>query len=676
MLLKKVSFDEAIDFSALNLGVYREAFKKALESGRSRLKDLKAFDARANPLAFAKSFAELSTELEEVAEVFFTLIKSEGVAEDHAYAQELSPELSRFESEVSLDLELFNKVDEAVKSFHSQNPQELQWKRALERSHRDFIRNGVNLESSKKEELKKIDEELGVLALKYQENVLKDTAAYSCTVDTEEELKGLPERDIEAAKAKATAKGVSGFLITLDAPTYVSVVTYAENRDLREKLWRAYATRCFKGPHDNSENTLRIAQLRQKRAQLLGFKTHSHFVLSERMAKTPENVHNFLKRLVEVSKPKAVEEIKEIETFAKEINFPMPLKNWDLAYLSEKFKKKTLQFDEEELRPYFKLESVIDGLFATVNRLFSINLVERLDLPKFNSETRVFEVKDNSGDYLGLFYLDIFPRETKSPGAWMSTFRGQGSWNGVVKRPHVVNICNFTKPTSTKPSLLSFSEVETLFHEFGHGLHELLSKVEVRSLAGTRVLWDFVELPSQIMENWVHHPEGLALIAKHYQTGAAMPADLVEKIQEAKRFMAGLGSLRQAQFAMLDLNWHYLKNIDDVKDIEAFEVEATKDLQLFTRIPGVCSSVSFAHIFSGGYSSGYYSYKWAEVLDADAFEYFIEKGIYNKEVAMKFRDQILSRGNSEDPEILYKKFRGRDPDPNALFRRDGLLETP
>lgn len=672
MTIKKAAFDGAFDFSTLNMGVYKESFTEALVKGRERLAQLRTRKSAEDPVAFFKEFSEMSYELEEFGQVFFSLLGSDGTPEMHAYSQEIAPEMSKYENEVSLDIELFKRIDEALSAMKSKNMTG-EWPRFAEKVHRAFVQNGVNLPEDKKAILRKIDEEMGVLSLKFSENLVKETAAFQLLIHKEDELKGLPDREIEAAKHKAEAKQLKGWLFTLDAPTYVSVVTYAENRELREKMWRAYASRGLNEPFNNRAMTVRIAELRQQRAALLGFQSHASYILKERMAKTPEGVLSFIKRVLEVAKPKAEKELEQLKDFAKSEGYPTPVKAWDLAFLSEKFKKKVLNFDEEELRPYFKLENVIQGLFNHATKLFGITFKERPDVPAFHPENKIYELKDADGTYLGLLYLDLFPRAEKRSGAWMGTFRGQGSVQGKKLRPHVMNICNFTKPTSSKPSLISFREVETLFHEFGHGLHELLSDCEVRGLAGTNVLWDFVELPSQIQENWVNHPEGLKLVASHYETGAPLPQHFVDKIVESKKFLAALGSLRQMQLALLDMTWHHVTKITGPIDIEDFEKQTLGSLAIMEREPGTAISTSFSHIFSGGYSSGYYSYKWAEVLDADAFEYFLEKGIYNQEVAKKFRAEILSRGNSEDPELLYEKFRGRKPDPNALFRRDGLL---
>lgn len=672
MAIKKASFDGVFDFSTLSMDVYKASFSEALALGRKRFAELKTRDSALDPIQFFKDFSDMSYELEEFNSVFFSLLSSDGTPEMHAYSQEISPQLSQYQNEIALDVELFKKIDVALNVMKT-NGISGEWFRYAEKAHRSFVQNGVNLPEDKKEILKKIDEELGVLALKFNENLVKETASFKMIVEKQSDLKGLPERDLEAAKHKAEAQKLSGYLFTLDAPTYISFVTNVENRELREKMWRAYASRGTQGEFNNSSMTTRIAQLRKQRASLLGFQSHAAFVLKERMAKTPETVLAFIQRIVEVAKPKAEKELQQLKDFAKSEGYPTPLKPWDMAFLSEKLKKKVLNFDEEELRPYFKLENVISGLFAHATKLFGIKFVEKNDIPKFHPENKIYEVQDKDSSYLGLLYLDLFPRAEKRPGAWMGTFRGQGAVHGKKLRPHVMNVCNFTRPTATKPSLISFNEVETLFHEFGHGLHELLSDCEVRGLAGTNVLWDFVELPSQIQENWVNHPEGLSLIASHYETGAPMPQELVQKISESKKFLAALGALRQAQLGLLDMTWHHVANTDEITSIEEFEKKTLAPLAIMEKEPGTAISTSFGHIFAGGYSSGYYSYKWAEVLDADAFEYFLEKGIYNPEIATKFRKEVLSRGDSEDPAVLYERFRGRKPDPNALFRREGLL---
>jgi peptidyl-dipeptidase Dcp len=415
-------------------------------------------------------------------------------------------------------------------------------------------------------------------------------------------------------------------------------------------------------------------RLREKRAHLLGFKNHAEFVLQERMAKKPESVFQFLNQLLEPSKKAALKELKELQEFAKKTDGVEKLNPWDVPYYSEKLKEANYAFNEETLRPYFKLENVIQGVFEHARRLYQLEFKERTDIPKYHPDVVTYEIRDISkNEYLGLFYADFFPRETKQSGAWMTSLREQGLTKSKIRRPHVTIVCNFTKPTQTKPSLLSLDEVKTLFHEFGHALHGMLSHCRYKSLSGTNVMWDFVELPSQIMENWVGEKESLDLFAKHYETHELIPEELVKKLKAAQNFQSGMMSLRQLNFALLDMKWHTTP-ASQIQDVFEFEIQSTQDTRLFDPVPGTNSSCSFSHIFAGAYSAGYYSYKWAEVLDADAFEFFLEKGIFNSEVAKKFKEHILSQGGVEDPEVLYQRFRGRAPDPKALLRREGLLE--
>jgi peptidyl-dipeptidase Dcp len=472
----------------------------------------------------------------------------------------------------------------------------------------------------------------------------------------------------------AEAKGKKGqWLFTLQAPSLIPFLTYSSVRELREKIWRANSSKAFGGEFDNQEIIKKIVVLKGKRAQLLGFKNHAEYVLEERMAQNSETVFNFLKRLLDPSKVAAAKDLKEVQDYRMQLEGTSEIKPWDFAYYSEKLKEQKYAFNEEELRPYFKLENVIQGVFEHSRKLFGLVFKPTTNVPVYHPDVKTFEVfneKDNS--YIGLFYADFFPRETKKGGAWMTNYREQGLWGSEVKRPHVSIVCNFTKPTTTKPSLLTYDEVRTLFHEFGHALHGLLSQCKYKTLSGTNVYWDFVELPSQIMENWTEEQEGLDLFAKHYETGASIPAELVAKIKKASLFQSGWMSLRQVSFAWLDMTW-YTSDASKITDVDAFETAATEITRLLPKEPGTNQSCSFGHIFGGGYSAGYYSYKWAEVLDADAFEYFKEKGLYNPEVAAKFKNSILSRGGTAHPMDLYKEFRGREPDPNSLLRRSGLL---
>jgi peptidyl-dipeptidase Dcp len=471
----------------------------------------------------------------------------------------------------------------------------------------------------------------------------------------------------------AETKEKEGWIFTLDFPSYLPFVTYAENRELRKEITIAAGKKAFQNNEfDNQAITLQIAKLRYERANLLGYETHAHFVLEERMAQHPNQVTTFLNDLLAKAKPAAEKEFAQLSAFAKELDGIDQLEKWDGPFYSEKLKQKLFNLDDELLKPYFKLENVLDGAFTIANKLFGLTFKEIFDIDKYHPDVQTFEVVDEKNELVALFYADFFPRKGKRNGAWMTSYKPQYIQNGVNERPHISNVCNFTPPTPTKPSLLTFNEVTTLFHEFGHGLHGMLANTTYPSLSGTSVFWDFVELPSQVMENWCYEPEALALFAKHYETGEIIPQEFVEKIKESASFLEGMATLRQLSFGLLDMAFHS-NNPTEINDIKAFEKAAFEGTSLYPDVAENCMSVSFSHIFQGGYSSGYYSYKWAEVLDADAFAYFQEKGIFNKEVATKFKDNILSKGGTEHPMTLYKRFRGQEPKPEALLKRTGLI---
>jgi peptidyl-dipeptidase Dcp len=450
-------------------------------------------------------------------------------------------------------------------------------------------------------------------------------------------------------------------------------VTYADNRELRKKMAVAFGAKGFQNNElDNQQNVFKIAKLRFDRAQLLGYATHAHFVLEERMAESPEKVKIFSTNLLEKAKPAAVKEFADLTAFAKKRDGLEQLEKWDGAYYSEKLKQELFSLDDEKLKPYFQLEKVLNGAFTIAGKLYGLTFTEVFDIDKYHEEVTTYEVTDTKNELVAIFYADFFPRKGKRNGAWMTSYKSQFIQNGINERPHISNVCNFTKPTETKPSLLTFNEVTTLFHEFGHGLHGMLANTTYPSLYGTSVYWDFVELPSQIMENWCYEPEALALFATHYQTGEIIPIELVQKIKESANFQEGMATMRQLSFGMLDMGWH-AQDPSNIKDIKAFETEQFSETQLYPDVVENAMSTAFSHIFQGGYSAGYYSYKWAEVLDADAFEFFQEKGIFNKEVATKFKENILSKGGTEHPMILYKRFRGHEPSPDALLKRAGLM---
>ena len=453
-------------------------------------------------------------------------------------------------------------------------------------------------------------------------------------------------------------------------------MTYANNRALRKKLAVSAGEKAFKNNEfDNQNNVLQIAKLRFERAHLLGYKTHSHFVLEERMAKTPEKVKAFLKELLEKAKPAAEKEFNELERFAKNLDHIDLLQKWDGSYYAEKLKQKLFNLDDEKLKPYFKLENVINGVFTIANKLYDLNFEEIDTIDKYHEDVLTYKVTNEKNELVSIFYADFFPRPGKRNGAWMTSYKTQSIKEGINNRPHISIVCNFTKPTKSKPSLLTFNEVTTLFHEFGHALHGMLANTTYPSISGTSVFWDFVELPSQVLENWCYEKEALELFATHYKTGEVIPMELVEKIKESATFHEGMQTLRQISFGLLDMSWHGGdESPEHITNVKAHELKAFENTKLYPDVANNCMSTSFSHIFQGGYSSGYYSYKWAEVLDADAFEYFKEQGIFNKTVATKFKDNVLSQGGTDDPMTLYKRFRGQEPKPEALLKRAGLIK--
>lgn len=610
--------------------------------------------------------------LDRLSSIFFNLNSAETNDEMQKIAQEVSPLLSEFGNDITLNAALFAKIKAVYdqKETLNLNPEQTT---LLDKKYKSFSRNGANLPEDKKDKLREIDKELSKVSLQFGENILAETNAFELHLTDEKDLAGLPEGTIEAAKLLAKSQEKEGWIFTLDHPSYLPFLTYADNRELRKKMAIAFGARSFQNNEfDNQENVLKIAKLRFERANLLGYKTHAHFVLEERMAESPEKVFSFLNDLLAKAKPAAQKEFAELTAFAKELDGIEQLEKWDGAYYSEKLKQQLFNLDDEKLKPYFQLEKVLNGAFTVAKKLYGLTFTEVFDIDKYHEEVTTYEVTDAENNLVSIFYADFFPRKGKRNGAWMTSFKSQSIKDGVNERPHISNVCNFTKPTETKPSLLTFNEVTTLFHEFGHGLHGMLANTVYPSLSGTSVFWDFVELPSQIMENWCYEPEALALFANHYETGEIIPIEYVQKIKESASFQEGLATLRQLSFGLLDMAWHG-QDPTSITDLKTFETEQFANTQLYPDVKENAMSTAFSHIFHGGYSSGYYSYKWAEVLDADAFEYFQEKGIFNPEVATKFKDNVLSKGGTEHPMILYKRFRGQEPKPEALLKRAGLL---
>ena len=659
-------------FSQIKLEDYKPAFIENIASAKS---EIDAIISNVESPTFRNTIEALDfsgNALDRLSSIFFNLNSAETSDEMQKIAQEVTPLLTEFSNDITLNANLFLRVKSVFEQKESLTLTPEQ-DTLLDKKFKNFSRNGALLSDEKKIRLREIDTELAKIKLTYGENVLAETNNYELIITDEADLKGLPEGAIEAAKLLAQSKNKEGWVFTLDFPSYIPFVTYADNRELRKEIAIAAGKKAFKNnEYDNQENVMRIATLRYERANLLGYETHSHFVLEERMAQNPEKVKSFLDDLLVKAKPAAQKEFAELTAFAEELDGIDHLEKWDGAYYSEKLKQKLFNLDDEKLKPYFQLEKVLNGAFIVAQKLYGISFTEIFDIDKYHDEVTTYEVKDENNQLVAIFYADFFPRKGKRNGAWMTSFKSQYIRNGVNERPHISNVCNFTKPTETKPSLLTFNEVTTLFHEFGHGLHGMLANTTYPSLSGTSVYWDFVELPSQIMENWCYEPEALALFANHYQTGEIIPQEFVEKIKESASFQEGMATLRQISFGLLDMAFHS-NNPNGITNVKAFEKVVFDSTTLFPDVAENCMSVSFSHIFQGGYSSGYYSYKWAEVLDADAFAYFQEKGIFDKEVATKFKDNILSKGGTEQPMLLYKRFRGQEPSPEALLKRAGLL---
>lgn len=659
-------------FSKIKTETFLPAFVKAIESAKieiSQIVENKATPSFENTIEALEYTAE---QLDRISSIFFNLNAAETNEEIQKIAQEVSPLLTEFSNDVALNTALFERVKSVYNNKESLSLTEEQ-KTLLDKKYKGFSRNGANLNSKQKELLRAIDKEQSQLKLTFGENILAETNRYELLISKQSDLDGLPEGAIEAAKQLADEKNKKGWLITLDYPSYIPFMTYAKNRALRKKLALAFGQKGFQNDAlDNQAIVLKIAQLRYKRAQLLGYQTHSHFVLEERMAKTPETVRTFLEDLLEKALPAAKKEFDELERFAKKLDGIERLEKWDSAYYSEKLKQQRFNFDDEQLKPYFKLENVIEGAFVVAKKLFGLQFIQTDVIDTYHNEVMTYKVEDSEHNLVAIFYADFFPRAGKRNGAWMTSFKSQYVKNTVNERPHVSIVCNFTKPTATKPSLLTFNEVTTLFHEFGHALHGMLANTVYPSLSGTSVAWDFVELPSQIMENWCYEKEALALFAKHYETGEIIPMDLIDKIKAASTFQQGMQTLRQLSFGLLDMSWHGI-NPTEITDVKQHETAAFLETQLFPDVPQNCMSTEFAHIFQGGYSSGYYSYKWAEVLDADAFEYFKENNLFDPQIATAFKTHILSKGGTQDPLELYVKFRGQKPKSEALLKRSGLL---
>ncbi len=665
----------AIPFNEIKLEHFMPALEYAINEAEKKLEkiindpNVATFD---NTILEMESGTEL---MENIAHIYFNIMGAESNNKFKELAQQISPKLSEFSNKVLLNSKFFKRIQflhEHVNNDSFTNEQ----KRLIEENYKDFINNGALLSENDKIKIQEIDSELSKLQPQFSQNTLNATNSFSHTIINESELSGLPQMIIEHAASVSKEKGnEKGWTFTLQMPSFRPIMQYANNRSLREKMMKEYGKISFGGEFDNQKIIKKIVSLRYKKAQLLGFKDHAEKTLQKRMAKNTKTVMSFLNELHDVYYPAAKEELQKIQILASNDGIDK-METWDLAYYSEKLKKEQFDFDDQELRPYFESNNVIKGIFKVAELMYDLKFIEVKDIPTYHEEVKVFDVQDEKGNHVALFYIDLHPRETKNGGAWMTCYRTQGlNKKGLIERPLVSIVANLTPSTEETPALLTFDEVRTIFHEFGHALHGMLSNVTYKALASPQVYWDFVELPSQIMENWLGEKETLQLFAKHYKTGETIPDSLIEKIKASSAFNAGINGLRQLIFGFLDMAWHTGNPNDFTDDIQTFENQTTGKMQLLPKIKDSSISCHLGHIFSGGYSAGYYSYKWAEALDADAFEYFKENGIFNKEISTSFKKNILEKGNTEHPMDIYVKFRGKEPDSTALLRRDQLITS-
>ena len=658
-------------FKEIKIEHYKPAFEAAM---RAQKEEIAVIVENSDPASFGNTIEALEKSgklLSRVSNLFFNLNSAETNDSIQALARELSPLLTDHSNDILLNSKLFDRV----KSVYKQPCEDLTGteRMLLENTYKQFVRNGANLSEEEKEKYREISRKLSDLTLKYGENVLAETNAYTLHLTKKEDLEGLPESAVEAAAATAKEKGLEGWVFTLQQPSMAPFLRYSNRRDLREQLYMAYNRRGANNNENNNYEIIReIVNLRLELANLLGFKTYADFVLTERMAQTSSSVRDFLSQLLVASLPTAKKDVDEVAEYAKRNGADFDLQRWDWSYYADKLKDEKYSLNEELLRPYFQLDKVIEGIFGLANRLYGLSFKINSEIQGYHPEVQCYEVFDENGEFLAVLYLDFFPRAGKQGGAWMTNFREQENDGNVDIRPIVSLVCNFTRPTETAPSLLTYDEVETFIHEFGHGLHGMLSKGKYASLSGTNVYRDFVELPSQIMENWMSEETFLNTFAVHYKTGEKIPKEYLEKISESKRYLAGYLSVRQLSFGILDMDWHSLET-PFTGNVVAFEDSSLKITDLLPRPVGTMTGTAFTHIFSGGYAAGYYSYKWAEVLDADAFSVFLSKGIFDRKTANSFRTNILEKGGSEHPMELYKKFRGQAPTLDALLRREGFI---
>ena len=650
---------------------YMPAFEQGIAEAKAEI-DAIANNPEAPSFENTIEAMEYSGEtLDRVSSIFYNLMEADVNEQMQQIAEEVAPMLNDYSMYVSLNEKLFERVKAVYEQRDSLALEKDQLK-LLENTYRSFTRNGANLQGEDREKYSRISEELSLTTLAFQKNLLAATNAYVLNITDSTKLDGLPAYVVDAAAESAAEKGLEGWAFTLDYPSYSPFMKYCNDRELRRQMYMAYGSRAVGGEYSNCENVSKIIDLRIQSAQLLGYRTYADYALEVRMAKDAGTVNKFLADLMNPSLPYARADVKMVEDFARKNGFEGDrLMGWDFSYWSEKLQKAEYDLSEELLKPYFKLENCIDAVFDLAHRLYGINFKIREDIPGYHKDVKVYEVTDEDGSHLALFYADFFPRPSKRGGAWMTEFRGQSIKDGVERRPFISIVTNFSKPTASTPSLITHYEFTTFLHEFGHALHGMLAEGRYGSLTGTSVARDFVELPSQIMENWGYEPEYLNTFANHYQTGESIPMELIDKIVASKNYLSGYFQVRQLHFGLLDMAWHSLESLPQTDPV-SFEKAALKPYEVMPGVAETAISPGFSHIFAGGYAAGYYSYKWAEVLEADAFSLFQEKGIFNTEVSHSFRENILSRGGSEDAAVLYRNFRGHDPEPEALMKKLGL----
>jgi peptidyl-dipeptidase Dcp len=664
---------ETPPFDKITTEHYLPAFEKAIKVHNDEIDKIVNNSDEATFVNTIEALDYSGTLLRRVRRVFSAMNESMSNEQMQIISKEVSPMLSKHNDDINLNENLFKKVKNVYEMRESLGL-DTEQNKLLEKYYKDIVRGGANLEDESKEEFRKINEELSVLSVQFGENVLKETNTFELVINNKDDLEGLPENVISGASETATNKGYTGkWVFTIHKPSMLPFLQYSAKRDLRQKIYSAYF---LKGDHnndiDNKKMLSRIAMLRLKRANLLGYETHAHYVLEEQMASNPDNVYALLDKLWTPALKRSIQEKEEMQAIINKEGNSFELQPWDWWYYADKLKMAKYNMDEEELRPYFKLENVIDGVFGLATRLWGIQFEERDDIPKYHPDVKTFEVKESDGSHIGILYTDYFPRESKRAGAWMDAFQKQYKKDGKMIYPIIYNVGNFSKPTGDKPALISLDEVHTLFHEFGHALHGLLSDCTYESISGTDTPRDFVEFPSQVMENWSMHPDVLKSYAKHYETGEVIPTDLVDKIQNASLFNQGFETLEYLAASYLDMDWHTITDPVEYDAIK-FENESMAEIGLIPEILPRYRSTYFNHIFSGSYSSGYYSYIWAEVLDADAFNAFVQAGdVYDEEYAAKYRKYVLASGGTDDSMELYRQFRGQDPEIEPLLKKRGL----